>query len=378
MIAEEIIIENFKNIGNTTLEFDPEYNLITGKNAQGKTNLIESIWLFTGCRSFRNSKERDYVSFSKQRCDIKLKFRDNRRTQNAEYILLKNGLVKEKKIILNKVPYVSSKELFESFKCVAFTPDDVSLVSGTPEKRRNFVDLCISQIDPQAMGILRKTENLINQRNAVLKKIDAGMTSPDDLDVWDMQLCRVGSWMSFYRHKYINHLLEICGELYSEITGGKEKFVCEYSSNIFSPKYKYPEKEPDNEMAEYYYEMLVASREDDIKTGRTRCGAGRDDMILKIDGNRVRDFGSQGQKKSTALVLKLSQAKIFRDRLHESPVILLDDVMGELDASRQRYIYSMIKDMQVFITTCNSESIHTKMKGKVFSTEYGKFVENKI
>lgn len=375
MIVEKISIENFKNISGAELEFHPQYNLITGKNAQGKTNLLESIWIFTGCRSFRGSKERDFVSFGKERCDIKLKFADKRRSQNAEYILLKSGLSKEKKIMLNKVDIASSKELFERFKCVVFTPDDISLVSGAPEKRRNFVDLCISQINPSAMSVLRKTENLIIQRNAVLKNIFSGKASVSDLDIWDMQLCRVGSWMSFYRHKYVEELSLICGKFYGEITGGKEKLTCEYNSNVFSPKYKYPEKEPDKTMAEAYYKALVLSRDEDIKTGRTRCGAGRDDIIFKIDGNRVRDFGSQGQKKSTALVLKLSQANIFREKLKESPVILLDDVMGELDANRQKFIYSIIKDMQVFITTCHSESIHTEMKGKIFSAEAGKFTE---
>lgn len=119
----------------------------------------------------------------------------------------------------------------------------------------------------------------------------------------------------------LKELSLICGKFYGEISGGTEKLTCEYNSNVFSPKYKYPEKEPDIAMADAYYNALAASRDEDIKTGRTRCGAGRDDIILKIDGNRVRDFGSQGQKKSTALVLKLSQANIFREKLKESPVI---------------------------------------------------------
>jgi DNA replication and repair protein RecF len=377
LIINSVDIENFKNIENAHLDFHSGYNLIIGENAQGKTNLLEALWLFTGCHSFRNTRERDYVSFEKDRTEINFNFQDNRRKQNIHYILMrnrKNGS-KDKKITLNKVNIQMNKQLFESFQCVVFTPDDIDLVKGNPERRRSFIDLCISQVNPYTINVLKKFDNLIMQRSAVLKNIFYNIAKPDDLDIWDKQLCKVGCWISFYRHQYTQKLSDICQKLYGMITDRKENLKISYSSNVYGADYDYPEKEPDSEMVAIYYEKLKESRQDDIRTQRTRCGAGRDELVLTIDGFKVKDFGSQGQKKSTALVMKLAQAMIYKEKTGESPVILLDDVMGELDSNRQKFVCRIIDDMQTFITTCHKESISPDIQGKIFEVENGKFKE---
>lgn len=380
MIVRSLTLQNYKNISCAALSFDENINIITGGNAQGKTNLLESIWLFTGCRSFRGSKEREYIKFGEERFCADIEFSDSQRNQSSQFIVYAPQRARrERRITLNKVEIKSTRELFENFRCVLFTPDDIDIIKGAPEKRRSFIDLCVSQIDPKMMGFLRKFEIISAQRAAVLKNIRLGMADTLQLDIWDRQLCRAGSYISFYRHKYILQLSRICTERYSEITGGKEKLEIKYSSNIFPEDYIYPENAPDKEMISIYYNMLKNSIDDDINTSRTRFGAGRDEIVILSDGRRLRDFGSQGQKKSAALVLKLAQAEILSKKTGEKPVVLLDDVMGELDENRQRLVGRIIKDMQVFITTCNAGSIYSGSRGggKIFYVESGNIKEIK-
>jgi DNA replication and repair protein RecF len=264
--------------------------------------------------------------------------------------------MKNKLITLNGVPQKNSSRLFENFKCIAFLPEDTELIKGTPEKRRSFVDLCYSQLIPRSMSYIRKYDQLITQRNAEIKNIVAGKSSPDDLDIWDRQLAAAGAYISYMRNQYVIKLNSYCQTLYSKIANGKELLTVSYQSNVFPSDYVYPEV-PDSKMSGLYYEKLRKGISDDIRLGYTHTGVGRDDIILKINDLSVKDFGSQGQRKSTALVMRLAQAQIYSDEKQESPVILLDDVMGELDESRQKFVCSIIADMQVFITTCNHRAI---------------------
>lgn len=372
MFITALSVDGYKNLSGVQFAPDRHHNLIIGRNAQGKTNLLEAIWLMTGCKSFRGVRERDYIGFDVPLLQMELRFQDSQREQQIQYGMQKGGL-REKRLKLNGVPLKSASHLFAQFKCVVFTPDDTELIKGTPEKRRSFVDLCYSQLHPKAMDYIRKYDALIGQRNTVLKAILARNAGVDQLAIWDQQLAAVGAYLSFQRHAYLQKLNESCAKLYDKITAGKEHLSVSYQSNVYSD-YDYPEK-PDRAMAERYYERLQAGIEDDIRLGYTTCGAGRDDVILKIDGLSVRDFGSQGQQKSTALVLKLAQAEIYYADQSESPVILLDDVMGELDTGRQNLVYEIVQDMQVFITTCNEDAVTRHDIGKRVRMENGVLTE---
>lgn len=362
--------EHFRNLEHIQLEPDPRYNLIVGQNAQGKTNLLEAIWLLTGCRSFRGVRERDLVGFDQEVMRMQAAFRDSRREQHITYAIQKSS--REKKITLNGVPLRGGSRLFAQFQCVVFTPDDTMLIKGLPDKRRNFLDLCCAQIRPKNMDVLRRFENLTIQRNQVLRSIGAGNGTPLDLAIWDAQLAMAGAHLSHIRHSYVQRFAPVCARLYSIITGGREELTVEYQSGMYRD-YEMPETvtEP---MQDYYLRKLTMSSTDDIRLGYTSIGASRDDLLFKINGKPIRDFGSQGQKKSTALVLKLAQAEIYRHSQGQSPVVLLDDVMGELDKSRQELVYSIVQEMQVFITTCNEGAVLGSDRGMRITIENGKIL----
>lgn len=346
--------DGYKNLTEVALKAHPSFNLILGNNAQGKTNLLEAIWTCTGCRSFRGSKERDWIHLKMPAMHLKLRFQDSRREQAIEFHM-QRGEGRQKKILLNGVPTNGGSKLFAQFQCVVFSPDDREYIRGGPEKRRAFMDLCGSQITPAMLGCIKRFDQLTAQRNAVLKQISFGNASKSDLAVWDHQLAMHGSLLTCLRYAYVKQLAKVCAVLYSDMTAGSEKLAISYHSNIFKNS-EIPER-PTTEMQQYYFEQLQKSMDDDIRLGFTAKGAGRDDFSCKIGGLSVRDYGSQGQQKSTALVLKLAQAAVFYDKKDETPIILLDDVMGELDAQRQSLVYDMTQDMQVFLTACHAEAI---------------------
>ena len=346
--------ESFRNLEHVQITPHPSLNLILGNNAQGKTNLIEALWTCTGCRSFRGAKERDFIHLKHPAMHLKLNFQDSRRTQEIQ-LHMQRGDGKQKKILLNGVPVQGGSRLFEQFQCVVFSPDDRELIRSGPEKRRGFMDLCGSQLSPAMLGVLRRFDQLTAQRNAMLKQIQIGKAAKQDLHDWDQQLAAHGSLLTCLRYAYIRQLAAVCTKFYGKITDEKEKLSVKYRSNLFRNS-EIP-KSPTAEMQQYYFEQLQKSSDDDIRLGFTGKGAGRDDFSCKINGLSVREFGSQGQQKSTALVLKLAQAAVFYEKKEETPIILLDDVMGELDAGRQALVYEIIKDMQIFLTACQPDAV---------------------
>ncbi len=371
MTVDHVRIDGFKNLKE--IEFDPDerYNIIVGKNAQGKTNLIEAIWILSGCKSFRGSKEKDYICLDGANMISEIVFKDSVRRQNISFRMSKTGTV-PKSLFLNGVKLRGSKGLFEVFKCIAFTPDDVDIVKGSPEKRRVFIDMAASQINIGMVSHVTKNNIITEQRNALLKQILQGESSGDALEVWDRQAAAEGSVISYMRNEYVGRINDICAGLYGTISGGTEKLEIEYRSNIYRPEdFNYP---CGAEAVEKYYKKLRESSEYDIKTGCTHSGVNRDEILIKLNGVSARDFGSQGQIKSIALVMKLAQAEIFMKKSKDPPVILLDDVMGELDESRQKFIFDIIKDMQVFITVCNENSVLPDISGKVFRISGGKII----
>ncbi len=355
MFITRIEINGFKNLKNIDFYPGKNFNIIYGQNAQGKTNLLEALWIATGCRSFRNTREKDYISFDSDEFEMTITFDNEIRTQSIKYKMIKKN-TKNKLITLNGVAQKNGSGLFENFKCVAFLPDDIDLIRGMPEKRRSYIDLCYSQLKPKSIKYIRKYDQLINQRNAVIKNIILGNESEESLDIWDRQLAVAGSYISFMRHEYVIKLNDYCQKLYSKIADGTENLNILYQSNVFESNFEYPDI-PDNNMAEQYYQKLKNSIKDDIRLGYTHTGINRDDISMKINNLNVKDFGSQGQQKSTALVMRLAQAQIYNTEKNEAPVILLDDVMGELDENRQKFVCNIIADMQVFITTCNHKAI---------------------
>lgn len=376
MNITKLDINGFKNLKNVNITLDPDLNIFCGENAQGKTNIIEAIWLMSGCKSFRGTKEKDMIDLNGEKAEIGLSFKNSMREQRIEVALQKNNL-KDKNITLNGVKQKLLSKLFGNLKCVIFTPEDLELAKGSPEKRRSYVDLCISQIKPGYFSVINKYETILMQRNNLLKKINQGICQIDELEVWDEQLARMGSYITILRYNYIKKLNIFAKRLYDKISLNKEILELSYNSTVF----KEIEERTDykGEMAEEYLSLMKKNLNDDLKFGFTQVGIHRDDLITKINSLPSREFGSQGQQRSIALILKIAQAYILLEETDESPVILLDDVLSELDINRQKFILSSIKEMQIIITSCNDiDKIFTKRKlGKKFIVSNGQVIENK-
>lgn len=374
MLITKVKIDGFKNLSEISFVPDTYYNIIVGANAQGKTNLLEALWIMSGCKSFRGSKERDYIALDKSRFTSEIGIYDNFRQQKITYEMLKGANI-TKNITINGVKQKGTRNLFDVFKCIAFIPDDVEIIKGAPEKRRNFIDMAASQLNPLFVAHITKNQAVMNQRNALLKSILQGASDSSILEIWDKQAAHEGALISYMRDGYIKKLNGVCSDLYSSISGGKEKLELEYKSNVFKAE---DFNEPCNEAAyEKYFNKLRETEDYDIRTGITHSGVNRDEINVKINGISAKEYGSQGQIKSAALVIKLAQAEIFMERSKEAPVVFLDDVMGELDENRQRFVFDIIRNMQVFITTPNESALLPDIKGKILRMNGGRLTEEK-
>ncbi|MBR3971225.1 MAG: DNA replication and repair protein RecF [Ruminococcus sp.] len=374
MLITKVKIDGFKNLSEISFVPDTYYNIIVGANAQGKTNLLEALWIMSGCKSFRGSKERDYIALDKSRFTSEIGIYDNFRQQKITYEMIKGANI-TKNITINGVKQKGTRNLFDVFKCIAFIPDDVEIIKGAPEKRRNFIDMAASQLNPLFVAHITKNQAVMNQRNALLKSILQGASDSSILEIWDKQAAHEGALISYMRDGYIKKLNGVCSELYSAISGGKERLELEYKSNVFKAE---DFNEPCNAAAyEKYFNKLRETEDYDIRTGITHSGVNRDEINVKINGISAKEYGSQGQIKSAALVIKLAQAEIFMERSKEAPVVFLDDVMGELDENRQRFVFDIIRNMQVFITTPNESALLPDIKGKILRMNGGRLTEEK-
>lgn len=372
MIINKIKINGFKNLKDIDITLDEKINIFCGENAQGKTNLIEAVWLCTGLKSFRFTKDKDFINLNGDTSFIEIDFTDSFRTQKINFNMAKPN-IKDKAVFLNGVRLSSPSKLFGNLNCIVFTPEDLELSKGSPENRRKFLDLSISQIKKSYVGVINKYDDIINQRNRLLKNISVGISKKQELLVWDEQLAKLGSYISILRYAYTKKLNITAGNLYKDISSGKEVLNIKLCSTVFDNLEN--REDYSGEMAEEYLSKLNRNVDEDIRLGYTQMGIHRDDLITEINGLPSREYGSQGQNRSVALILKLSQAYILGEELHDSPVILLDDVLSELDKSRQNFIFSKIKNMQVFITCCEAGQIDKAYKHNVFYISSGKILK---
>ncbi len=375
MYITKISADGFKNLKGVDIRPHKELNIFCGKNAQGKTNLIEAIWLCTGVRSFRNTKDKGMIAIDKQLMNIEISFRDKFREQRIRYAMEKNN-IREKGLFLNGVRVKNPAKLFGNLDCVVFTPEDLEISKGSPDNRRQFIDLCVSQIKNNYANVCAKYEKIIDHRNALLKNIAMGKSSKDELEGWDNQLAQLGSYISLLRYSYTKKLEIFASKLYREISGGKEKFSICYSSTVFDKLEGRNDYTAD--LANEYLTVLKKNIDEDIRSGFTQKGVHRDDLVSKINGLICRDYASQGQHRSAALVMKLAQAYILAEETGDPPCILLDDVLSELDVNRQKFVISKIEGMQVFITCCdNNIPFGKNQHGKLFNIEGGKIKNGK-
>ena len=352
MIVRELSFENFRNLENNTIFPSDGINVIYGDNAQGKTNMLECLWLFTGNRSFRGAKENELIKFDKAFSKIHLKFEAREREQEIS-LMIKGS---NRFIELNGVSKRYISEIIGSFCCVVFSPNHLSLIKNGPDERRRFIDAALCQIKPSYSSILSDYKTILSSRNALLKDIKEHSELMDMLDIWDEKLAAQGALVAKNRIAYIKSFSEYCSEFYSGISKGSEKIEIFYKLSYCDDL-----TEDISRLKAMLSERLIKTQQSDIYQGYTGCGPHRDDLVVMIDGKNARSFGSQGQQRSAVLAMKLAEAAVLKAESGEQPVILLDDVLSELDGKRQDYLLNELSDKQVFITCCESE-IMTKLK----------------
>lgn len=355
MNIEKAVIKNFRNIENMELEPSNGINVIYGENGHGKTNIIESFWLFTGCNSFRTRKNIELINKDSKFSELFIQFFSNSREQDAKIII--ND---KKEAYLNGIKQNSPRKFLGEFQAVVFSPSVLSVIRDGPSEKRKFIDIAISLIKPNYAALLSKYNKTVIQRNSLLKQIGTEKKGGDLLFVFDEELARCGGKIIDYRLKYLNDLRSEAPQIYSEISNGREKMKISYVNSL-------KEIGKNNvEWSEILYKNLSENHEKDIIRQATSFGPHKDDLEIFLDDMNVRNYGSQGQQRSCALSLKIGEATILKNVSGEQPIALMDDVMSELDENRQKYLMKFFDGWQVFITCCDPSHRSKINSDKVF------------
>ncbi|MDD6282303.1 DNA replication/repair protein RecF [Oribacterium sp. HCP28S3_H8] len=332
MRIETLELKNYRNYGNLRLALSPGTNILYGDNAQGKTNILESIFMACTSKSYKMSRDRDLIRFGEEEAHIKMTVRKQNIPYRIDMHLKKN---KAKGIAIDEIPIKRASELFGIANVVCFSPEDLSLIKDGPAYRRRFLDLELCQLDKMYLYNLARYNKTLNQRNRLLKDIPMHPSLRDTLSVWDEELIRYGSQVIKIRSGFLKELQEIIVPIHEKLTGGREKLMISYDANT---------DETDFEL------QLKKVHDSELRQHLTLVGPHRDDIRFSIDGQDIRKFGSQGQQRTAALALKLSEIEIVRKLIHDSPILLLDDVLSELDSKRQNYLLNILSDTQNIIT----------------------------
>lgn len=322
---------DFRNYKLLNIAFDENTNLIYGDNAQGKTNILEAIYVAATTKSHKGNKDREIIRFDCEESHIKAFIDKKGITYRIDMHLKKN---KTKGIAINGLPIKKAMDLFGIINIVLFSPEDLNIIKDGPAQRRRFVDMELCQLNKVYLYNLSNYNKVLNQRNKLLKDIHFG-AKEDTLDIWDMQLVKYGSEVIKQRKIFIRELNKIVYDIHKKLSGGTEELVIEY--------------EPCTDEKDFE-ENIIRSREKDLRFKNTNYGPHKDDICFYINGNDIRKYGSQGQQRTSALSLKLAEIELVKKLINDSPILLLDDVLSELDSKRQNYLLDSINDVQTIIT----------------------------
>ena len=332
MRIKSLKLKNFRNYDLLSLEFDHATNIFYGDNAQGKTNILEAIYLSGTTKSHRGTKDRDMIQFGHDESHIETVIEKNNVEFKIDMHLKKNS---PKGIAINKMPIRKASELFGVIHLVFFSPEDLNIIKNGPAERRRFVDLELAQLDKLYLSDLANYNRIINQRNRLLKDIYNREDLISTLEIWDMQLAHYGKKVIERREKFIGEINEIIENVHGKLTDGKEHLSLSY--------------EKSNGEIELM-DAILKNRERDIRMKSTSVGPHRDDICFRVGDLDIRKFGSQGQQRTAALSLKLSEIELVKMLIKDTPVVLLDDVLSELDKNRQHSLLDTIKNIQTIIT----------------------------
>ncbi|MBO7196201.1 MAG: DNA replication/repair protein RecF [Clostridia bacterium] len=344
MIIKRFKAENFRNIEKCDIEFSPGVNLLYGKNAQGKTNVVEGIYYFSRGKSFRGREDKELVRFGSEGFRIHLEYRSDMGDESLEYAMFgKERLRKKNDYKISKVT-----EMIGSFKAVLFYPDDLGLVKDGPEERRGFLNVAASACYAPYIKYYSDYKKALENRNCILKMMQKGLPiDMREIESWSDSMAEYASHIYLFREDYVRRLTKYAGAILKEISDGGEELGLSYESSVA------PGMTDRQAVKEEYRRILTSSLDREIAAGVTLFGPHRDDLEIKINGKSARSFASQGQQRSIVLALKLSEGEVIKEMCGEYPVFLFDDVLSELDERRRKYVLSEIGERQIIITCCD-------------------------
>lgn len=376
MFVQRLGTQNFRNLEDGEVFPCQGVNVIYGDNAQGKTNLLEAVWLFTGGHSFRGAKDSELPRLDRETGNhspsaaLALDFFSEEREQKA-LLQIENG---KRSSVINGVKKKTGAALVGKVRAVIFSPEHLLLVKEGPFRRRSFIDGALCQLKPGFAAALSVYNRALQQRNALLKDLKRFPELSDTLEVWDARLARLGAVVMLERSAYVRQLAPQVSEVYEGISKGKEQIDVKYSP-VVRCSVENPSSE---EIEEVFLRELKRMLGSDIRSGFTSVGPHRDDLEIALNGISARAYGSQGQQRSAVLAMKLAEAQTLSRVSGEAPVVLLDDVMSELDQSRQDYLLNHLHGRQVLITCCSPETVSLQETGKRFRVEEGKIYPEEV
>ncbi len=360
MFVEKLFLKSYRNLKDLELNLSNGVNIFYGNNAQGKTNLLEAIYIASTGRSHRTHYDKDIIDFTAPSAHIKAIVREENVIDKIDIHIKRDS---KKGIAINGLPIKKLSELFGHLNVVIFSPEDLSLIKSGPSERRKFIDIQLCQIDNVYCYNLVQYYKVLKQRNNFLKKISIQNSLKENIFIWDEQLIQFAKKIIDKRTDFINSINKISKDIHKKITNGKEDLELIYKPSVFSDNIQ---------------EKIEKNIEKDILYKTTSYGPHKDDFLFFINDTNAKDFGSQGQQRTASLSTKLAQIKIIEEQKNSSPVLLLDDVLSELDNDRQKFLIENIKNMQVIITCTGVEDVvkNLKKECKIFKVENGCIFEN--
>jgi DNA replication and repair protein RecF len=331
MYINKIKLQNFRNYNEQEIILNKSINVFYGDNAQGKTNILEAIFLCTFGKSFRTNKEKELIKLCKDNANVIIEYEKKDRDGKISI-----SISDKKQILVNGIKIKKLSELLGNINIVIFTPDDINILKGGPALRRRFLDMMIGQLKPNYVYILNMYIKTLEQRNNYLRQIKEENKPENLLDIWDEKLIEYADIIYKYRKEFIDKIKKKINIIHKKITDEKEEINIQYISNC--------------ESKEVYSELLKQRRKLDIIKGFTTKGIHRDDFEIYINNKELSIYGSQGQNRTAILSLKLSELQVIYDEIEEEPILLLDDFMSELDINRRKNFLNNINNTQVIIT----------------------------
>ena len=347
MYIESVQLKNFRNYQSLELEFDQGTNILFGDNAQGKTNVLEAVYLCGTTKSHKGSKDREMIHFDEEESHIRMIVKKEHISYKIDMHLKKN---KAKGIAINGIPIKKARELFGIVNFVFFSPEDLNIIKNGPGERRRFLDMELCQLDRIYLNDLANYNRIVNQRNKLLKDLAFQPELQDTMDIWNQQLASHGKKIIEKRYSFVKELNELIQKIHQNLTGGTEKLEVTYEPNVESNNF-----------------------EGELQLRTTTVGPHRDDLCVTVNGIDIRRYGSQGQQRTAALSLKLAEIYLVKKLIKDTPVLLLDDVLSELDRNRQNYLLDSIHDIQTLITCTGLDDFvnHQFQINKVFKVIKG-------